>query len=198
MAITRAPKILLGVGFIFSAITTGLLGLATSIIGIAFAGLALMALYTYLIGFILRGIGWIGLGRSFSNLYKITGIMVLLLGIGVVMFFFMKIALMMALLWSIYTLLEFYSYSTLRKVSKFFMGAMISILGLIIVDINLIAIPDITGVVGSSTISTSTLSTGLLILALSALLAAIGSFTMKPQQKEVEAEKTEEETEKAI
>lgn len=194
MGITKAPKILLGVGFIFSAITTGLLGLATSALGIVFAGLAPIALYTYLVGFILRGVGWIGLGRSFSNLYKITGIMVLLLGIGVVIFFSMKIALMMALSWSIYTLLEFYSYSTLRKISKLFTGAMISIIGLIIVDINLAAIPDITGVVGGGF---STLSTGLLILALSALLAAIGSFTMKPQQKEVEAEKTEEEMEKA-
>ncbi len=186
MAITKAPKLLLGVGFIFSAITTGSIGSLF---------LAFIALYTYLIGVVLRGAGWIVLGRSFSKLYVVTGIIVLLFGIGVLSSFLMENISMMILLWSIYTLMEFYSYFTLRKISKLFIGAMISILGLIIVDISLINVQDIQKI---SEGGSPLIFIGFWILAISALLAAIGSFTMKPQQKEIEAEKTGEETEKAI
>ena len=125
---SKLPSILLGIGFVFSAITN--LFLITVV-------LAVLALFTYLIGALLKAVGWIVFGKDYSTRYVATGIVILILSpifLGVIILalrgeiiFGLSAGQLIGIsiiLWIVYSLLEFVNYYFLGKeLTKVFYGA---------------------------------------------------------------------------
>lgn len=170
-------NISLGIGYIFSFLTLlSFLGGST----------AIFAFFTYPISIILRAIGWIRLGISI-NKYLITGIAVIILapiyyigflyqefiiditGLGVG-----QLLVILLSIWLIYSIFEAIGYFMLSQDdNKIFYGALISIVGFLILIYNLPIIW-----VGRGLDILALLLPSLPFLLLSSLFAAIGSFKL--------------------
>jgi len=166
---------ILGLGFIFSAITIALLfGVTTSV----------FAFLTYPISVILRIIGWIKL-RQYKTLYLIIGVMIIILSpiyyLGFLMMetwvnllgiAFGPLLGMLISVWIIYSIFEAIGYFSLGKEStRLFYGALISLVGILIVVIH---IPTI--LVSKSINILLKLYPALPFLLISSIIAAISSF----------------------
>ncbi|MEM2178726.1 MAG: hypothetical protein QW272_07925 [Candidatus Methanomethylicaceae archaeon] len=102
---------LLAIGFIFSTITDVCLFLVFPF---------LLAFGTYPLSIILRGVGWIKLGKeSKFKIFTVTGVGILILGFS---FYIMMLSgiteslLFIIMPWVIYSLMEFSSYIKVNKV----------------------------------------------------------------------------------
>jgi len=175
---SKAASMVLGIGFIFSFLTiTSLLTLV----------LAMATLLTYPISTLLRAIGWVLLGRWKLRRFIVTGMAVIILAPIVYGGFifnqaiqntfnltFGQVLAIMIIAWAIYSFFEFASYYFLgREETKLFYGAMISILGILIILLN------IPSVIEKGLDAFDAIYPGLFFLWISSLLAAIGSFKIK-------------------
>ncbi len=121
-------RILLTIGFIFSFFTD-----------VSMVTLILPALFTYPISILLRGFGWLILGRGINGFYYLTGISVLMLGALLYLSVVYEplrdsqLGRMFPLFWIIYSVFELLSYISLRRLNSSFYAACISILGIAIV-----------------------------------------------------------------
>ena len=107
----------------------------------------LYALFIYPVNIVCRSVSWITLGRAFKKgFYKLTGLIVLILGISVFLMFTVmgqflgvleRAILISLLLWIIYSLFEFTSYHKLKNFTKRFSIARISLIGIILVTIGI-------------------------------------------------------------
>ncbi len=169
------------IGFILSAIVDLLvLGKIT----------ILHALLVYPVNIICRSVSWVTLGRAFKKgFYKLTGLIVLILGIFVFLMYTVigrvlgaleTVILMVLLLWIIYSLFEFASYHKLRNFTKKFSLARISLIGIILITIGILSQleqPMEQWISGPVTL-------GFLFLVVSSVLAASG-FRKLPTKLEV-------------
>ncbi len=167
----------LGVGFIFSAVSIG--SLLVPIISI-------FAFFTYPISVILRAIGWIRLGASVRK-YIFTAIAIIIFAPVYYLGFFINEAVskalsitssqflaIMILAWVIYSIFELIGYFWLgREATRIFYGAMISIVGILIVILH---IPNIW--VSDDILSLASLYIALPFLLTSSIIAAVGSFKL--------------------
>jgi len=167
----------LGIGYFFSVLT---------ILTFLGGSTAVFAFFTYPISIVLRGVGWIRLGINIKK-YLITGIAIIVLAPLYYMGFLfnepvsktlgLKIGQLLAILlaiWLIYSIFEAVGYFMLgRDNNKRFYGALISIIGLLVVFYNL---PVIWSGKGLETLIL--LYPALPFLLLSSIFAAIGSFKM--------------------
>ncbi|MEM1610813.1 MAG: hypothetical protein QXQ57_04105 [Sulfolobales archaeon] len=169
-----AHRVLLTMGFIFSFLTD-----------VSMATLIYPALFTYPISVLLRGFGWIFLGRRVSGFYYLTGFLVLIFGallyLSVVYqpFRDSQLGKVFPLYWIIYSVFELLSYISLGRLSTSFYAACISILGIAIVSYMMISqtIP------GYSTKEHPASSPAILALfatlSISSLMAAISSSRLR-------------------
>ena len=168
-----AARVLGGLGFIFSAITDMLV---LSIF------LSYLAMITYPISILLRGVACILLSGSLKNrFYAAVGILVMFLG---ALFFLTLLGggdlleagpselFIPVVIWAVYSLIEFSAYLRLRIYSKVFLGAMISIVGIAVLLLGVI-LP------ATSDEMYQYLQAGLVPLIISALMASIGFFSLR-------------------
>ena len=182
-----AYRILGFIGFIFSAIAAAL--------GATIGG-ALLAFIPWFISIIIRGPSWILLSsETEKELYYVTGILVIVLGLLSIAFaglsigaagtaggypFVLRLA---ALLWGIYSFFEFLSYISIRL--WFFKIASINIISIISMNLA-IALPEpIREAVGLIIISIA-----FIIMVISAIFAAIGFFKFTAEKTKPEIKYT--------
>ncbi len=164
---------LLSIGFILSFVTSA---------SIAVIVLPYVALITYLPGVVLRGLGWMSLGRGRSRgLYTATGLLVLLLGIGTFGAFVFGYAVermfnpiyAIVAMWTVYTLAEFASYVSLRGTSSAFLVASINVIAVALI---LLLVGSLRGLEEAVMAAEVLLRPAFAIMAVSALAAAVGSL----------------------
>ncbi len=164
---------LLCAGFMLSFVTAA---------SMAVIVLPYVAFVTYVPSVVLRGLGWMGLGRQRGRgLYTATGLLVLLLGIGLFGVFafgyaaerlFNPIYAIVAM-WAVYTLAEFASYVSLRGTSRAFPVASINIVAVVLVLLLAGSLGSLEEAVMAAEIL---LRPTFAIMAVSALAAAVGSL----------------------
>lgn len=162
-------KYILGIGFVFSAMTSGGIGILYGVF---------TAPFTYVIGIILRAAGWIGLAMNLGMFYMITGVLVLILGTATLIFFATELVYFVIISWTVYSFLEFFSYFRLSKVNKIFLGAMMSIVS--IIAINYLIFSGALSRIGGDILLT--ILPVFWIMAISAVIASIGCFKLKPKE----------------
>ena len=133
---SRGARFLGGIGFILSGVTDVSI---LSVVG------AMVAVYTYPLGILFRGFGWILLSRRMRvGLYMVTGILVIILGLIFYVSILGELELIErrvmgaglippVILWSVYSGIEATSYKGLTGYSGAFKLSLISILGIIII-----------------------------------------------------------------
>jgi hypothetical protein len=123
-----AYRALLAIGFIFSFLTD-----------VSMVTLILPALFTYPVSILLRGFGWIFIGRRIGGFYYLTGFLVLVFGALLYLSIVYEpirdsqLSRMFPLYWIIYSVFELLSYISLGRLSSLFYAACISILGIAMV-----------------------------------------------------------------
>lgn len=129
-----AHRVLGGLGFILSGLTNILVFLLVT---------AYLAVFTYPLSILLRGLGWISLSRRVgSGFYGLVGMAVIILGGA----FFLTLlgggdltsltgeSLMVPVtIWAVYSFLEWVSYLRLRIFTRMFLPAMASIVGIVLI-----------------------------------------------------------------
>ena len=177
---------ILGTGFLLSFITQLLILINPF--------LAFIAIFTYIGSIILRTIGWNKMGQiTNEGYYSKIGIAVLILGIlfislvlgsqiveqifGPNDYLYVFIAILM---WVIYSLLEWVAYLKLFRAGKrIFAGSAISVIGILVIIA--IAINLTTSNVAEAIFLILFFRAGILFLAISSLISAIGFYTLKEE-----------------
>ncbi len=175
----RLYNILGLVGFIFSAIAAGL-GASISLSAIGF--------FPWGLSIVLRGIGWILCSRALNSiLYLATGAAVIVLGISSIgsMIFVISILpsfqgteslspfFLPAILWALYSLMEFFSYLSLK--TRWFRIASTNIVAIAIILVATIPLNIISDGAGIFLVIGS-----FIIMVISAIFAAVGFSKVSP------------------